>query len=104
MSSRGVRHVVPLCLLAEVMWLVIMRDLLHVDLLMVKDGGEALKENFQDTVVSFVHSQFTIHDFLTIRRIAASLSTVVVIEDLSFFIHLVRVEEKIIQLSNLRGF
>ena len=95
-SGRRVRHNVPFCLLVQVVGMMVMWNVLQVDPFVIEDGGEAIEEHLQDTVVPFVHRQFAVDNFLLVCPITTSDAAMVVKEGFSLLMHLICVEEKVI--------
>ena len=70
---------------------------MHVDLLMVEDRGEPIKEYLQDSVLSFMHFELAFHDFFFVGLVSTLLNAMIVKGGFSLLIRVALVVKNIIQ-------
>ena len=58
-------------------------DVMHVNLLMIEDRCESIKEYLKNPILSFVHFELALHCLLFVSRVSALLDAVVIELDLT---------------------
>jgi len=82
----------------------LLRDVMHVNLLVIEDRRESIKEYLQYSILSFVHLELTLHSLFFVGRVSALMDTVIIELDLTVLAGMRLTVENVIECRGLAGF